>query len=283
MEARLEWNSYGKSRVRVMRVAREKSVHTLHDVEVAIQLEGDFERVHTHGDNSNCLPTDTMKNTVYVLAKQLGIEEIEDFGVALAQHFLSSHKPVSRATVEIRENLWSRADVAGAPHPHTFLSAEGGDKRTTTVSLDRASRSIESGLDDLLILKTTGSAFAGFPRDPLTTLPEVSDRIFATRICATWRFGKTSAIAWGSVWQRARKALVETFASHDESRSVQHTLHALGNGVLGACPEIESIHLSLPNVHCLLFDLTRFGLTNANEVFVPTDEPHGLIEARLTR
>ncbi len=156
------------------------------------------------------------------------------------------------------------------------------------MSADRTSRSIESGLDELLILKTTGSSFAGFPRDRWTTLSEASDRIFATRIRATWKFAarttaKSTALAWGSVWQRARTALVETFAGHDESRSVQHTLHAMGEGVLGACPEIESLHLSLPNVHCLLFDLDRFGLTNSNEVFVPTDEPHGLIEARLTR
>lgn len=283
MSARLEWNGYGKSRVRVMRVAREGAVHTLHDVEVAIQLEGDFESIHTLGDNAKCLPTDTMKNTVYVLAKQLGIEEIEDFALALAGHFLANHAPTSRVKVDVRENRWSRAIVGGASHPHTFLPAEGGEKRTTQVIADRKSRTVESGLDDLFILKTTGSAFADFPRDRWTTLPETSDRIFATRIRATWRFAKTGTIEWGAVWRRARAALVDMFAAHDESRSVQHTLHAMGDGVLVACPEIESIHLSLPNVHCLLFDLGRFGLTNPNEVFVPTDEPHGLIEARLTR
>lgn len=283
MSARIEWNGYGKSRVRVMRVARVGALHTLHELDVAIQLEGDFERVHTQGDNSNCLPTDTMKNTVYVLAKQLGIDEAEDFGIALTEHFLANHAPISRVKVEITEKLWSRATVAGAPHPHTFVPKEGGETRTATIEANRQARTIESGLDDLLILKSTGSAFAGFPRDRWTTLPETSDRIFATRICARWRYGNRRDVAWGSVWQRARTALVDAFAQHDESRSVQHTLHAMGERVLGSCSEIESIHLSLPNVHCLLFDLARFGLTNANEVFVPTDEPHGLIEARLTR
>lgn len=39
----------------------------------------------------------------------------------------------------------------------------------------------------------------------------------------------------------------------------------------------------MKNKHCLLIDLSPFGMENKNEIFVPTDEPHGQIEASVTR
>jgi urate oxidase len=39
----------------------------------------------------------------------------------------------------------------------------------------------------------------------------------------------------------------------------------------------------LPNRHHLLYDLSRFGLENANEVFHATTEPYGLIEGTIER
>lgn len=282
MAARLEWNGYGKSRVRLVKVVRNGDRHELRDLTVAILLEGDFEAVH-HGDNALCLPTDTMKNVVYVLAKELAFDAIEELGVALGDHFLAHHAAVSRVRVEVVENAWSRAVVDGKPHRHTFVPADSAGKRTATVRTDREKHTIESGLDDLMIWKTTGSAFRGFPRDRYTRLKEATERIFATKICATWQYGEGDHASWNEIADRARKALIETFANHAESQSVQHTLYAMGDALLALCPEIASVHLSLPNKHCLLVDLAPFGLTNENEIFVPTDEPHGLIEATLRR
>ena len=81
---------------------------------------------------------------------------------------------------------------------------------------------------------------------------------------------------------KIRETLLETFAHH-QSKSVQHTLYAMGKAALDSNPEIDDINLSMPNKHCLLVDLSRFGQDNPNEIFVPVDEPHGNIQARLRR
>ena len=57
----------------------------------------------------------------------------------------------------------------------------------------------------------------------------------------------------------------------------------MGAAALERYQEISDISISMPNKHCLLVDLNRFGLENNNEVFVPVDEPYGLIEAHLKR
>jgi urate oxidase len=140
---------------------------------------------------------------------------------------------------------------------------------------------VEAGLADLDVLKTTGSAFAGFPRDAYTTLAETGDRILATAIEARWTY-TGAAHDWEASWAAARRLLCEVFAEHD-SRSVQHTLYAMGERVLAGLPAVEEIHLRLPNRHHLLADLAPFGLDNPNLVFVATSEPYGLIEATLRR
>ncbi|WP_433937293.1 factor-independent urate hydroxylase [Sorangium cellulosum] len=272
-------NSYGKSRVRLVKVRRAEGRHELTDIDVDIELEGDFDDAYTQGDNGKVLPTDTMKNTVYALAKGHPVEPIEDFGVLLAEHFLGKGH-ARRARVAIAEKVWSRIDAGGAPHRHAFLRA-GGERRTAEITAAAGELAIESGIADLLVLKTTGSAFSGFPRDPYTTLKETDDRILSTLMVARWRTA-TRDEAPTRTWESARRALLETFAEQ-HSLSVQHTIHALGSAVLEACPAVDEVSLSLPNKHCLLVDLSRFGLSNDNEIFVPVDEPHGLIHATMKR
>lgn len=281
MAPEIVWNGYGKARVRLVQVVRSGDRHELRDVEVAIRLEGAFEAVHA-GDNRTCLPTDTMKNTVYVLAKERPVGAIEEFALRLARHFLASSAAASRVRVEAREHRWTRASVRGSAHRHTFLPAAGGEQRTAAALVDRQRADLESGLDGLRLLKTTGSAFTGFPRDRCTTLKEARDRILATKVRATWRMAGGHE-AFDDVFERARAALIESFAEHDQSQSVQHTLHVMGSEVFARCPEVVEVHLSLPNEHCLLVDLSAFGHTNENEIFLPIDEPHGLIEATLRR
>ena len=281
MSFALTRNNYGKSRVRLVKVRRGEARHELTDVEVDIQLEGDFDAAFTEGDNSKVLPTDTMKNTVYALGKGHPVDPIEDFGVLLAEHFLKTSPHTRRARVALTENVWSRIDAQGAPHAHAFHRA-GTERRTAVVNAATGGDiAIESGIADLLVLKTTGSAFSGYPKDRYTTLKETADRILATVMVARWRTAIRDE-APTKTWEAARKALLETFAEQ-HSLSVQHTIHALGGAVFEACPTIAEVSLSLPNKHCLLFDLSPFGLSNDNEVFVPVDEPHGLIEATMKR
>ena len=281
MTVKIIHDNYGKARVRLMKVVREAERHELQNLTVNIAFEGDFTEVHTVGDNSSVMPTDTMKNTVYSLAQQTReIEEIEVFALRVAEHFLTNNAQVTRAIVEIAEHGWTRINVGGEPHRHSFTK-DADETRTTKISATRDGATVESGIENLIVLKTTKSGFVGFIRDGYTTLPETTDRILATSIKADWRYANSDA-ATGDAWRNIRQTIVETFAEHD-SLSVQHTLYAMGEAVLEKFPDISEIALSLPNIHCLPVDFTRFGLANDNRIFVPTDEPHGLIEARLSR
>ncbi len=277
---RLGENAYGKSRVRLVKVSRREGRHELVDLTVGIRLEGEFEEAHVRGDNRDILPTDTMKNTVYALARQVEINAIEDFARTLATHFLPNNPVVSRARVTVREHAWHRIPVQGRPHPHAYI--RGSDEADlATVTADTGGTRVESGIDDLGLLKTTGSAFEGFLRDPYTTLRETSDRVLATAMRVRWTYG-VAEISYSECRVRARDAIVETFANH-ESRSVQHTAYAMGEAVLERCPEIDAIAFSLPNRHHVLIDLAPFGLDNPNEIFVALEEPYGLIEAIVRR
>ena len=280
-------NAYGKERVRVVKVTRRHDRHELRDVTVGVRFEGDYEPVYAAGDNRACLPTDTMKNTVYALARRHPLEELERFGVALAEHFRGgpAGEPAgapapARVEVELTEHLWTRVVVASRTHAHAFTRA-GTAERVALVTAAGDGVTVESGIEGLLVLKSAGSAFEGFLRDRYTTLGETSDRIFATAIAARWRYAGAE-VAYNALWHGVRQLILETFADH-ESRSVQHTMYAIGRAVLEACPEVAEIRLSFPNKHHLLVDLTPLGLDNPNEIFVPTDEPYGLIEAVVRR
>src|ERR1700675_375815 len=123
MAIKLGENSYGKSRVRLLRVVRQNGRHDIKELTLAIRFEGDFEAAHTKGDNQKILPTDTMKNTVYALARRHSIASREAFCLQLLEHFCSRNPQVSRAQVDAVQSLWARLPAGGAQsHPHTFTS-----------------------------------------------------------------------------------------------------------------------------------------------------------------
>ena len=274
-------NRYGKSRVRLVQVKRHPDHHDFREWTVEILLEGDFESCFTEGDNSKILPTDTMKNTVYSLARKSSAECVEEFGIEVLAFFLIHNPQVSGGQVVISEKAWEHLHTGGKLHPTTFVQSSS-ERQTTEVKVVRGKTpSVRSGLDNLIILKTAGSEFVGFLKDSLTTLPEASDRLFGTAARARWNY--TSAdLPFPTLRSRVRDTLLSAFAGH-VSKSVQHTLYAMGQAVLEDVPEVEDIELTLPNIHCLLVDLSRFGQDNPNEIFVPIDEPHGYIEARIRR
>jgi urate oxidase len=267
-------NHYGKSRVRVARLVRRQDHHELHEMTVAIQLAGDFDSSYTAGDNSSVLPTDTMKNTVYAFAKQDDVAEPEAFAVRLGRHFVATQKQIAGAHVEIEGHLWQR-------HGRFSFAAPAAHRRIARVAVMRDRVEISAGVRGFVMMKTKGSAFSGYPKDRYTTLPETRDRIFCTSLDATWRYSGDD-LPWNASWHGVMKLIMDTFAEH-ESESVQHTLYAIGEAVLEQCEHIGEITLTMPNRHYLPVNLQPFGLDAANEIFCPTDEPHGLIEATLRR
>ena len=276
----LKHHNYGKSRVRVMKVTHHPDRNDIKDLTVHIQFEGDFETAFTAGDNSPVLPTDTMKNTVYALARQGPVDPPEEFGERLARHFLGACPAARRAVLALAVHRWDRTGAGDEPDPHAFVRGPA-ERRLATVTMDETGVAVEAGLDGLGLLKTTGSGFAGFLRDAFTTLNETDDRILATDVEAHWRYAGPLR-DYTAAWNAVRASLVETFA-RQQSASVQHTLYAMGEAALAACPDAAAITLTMPNRHHLLVDLTPFGLDNPNEIFVATDQPFGVIEATISR
>jgi urate oxidase len=256
-------NRYGKSRVRLVKVKRHPDRHDLREWALEILLEGDFESCFKDGDNSNILPTDTMKNTVYSLARSSSAACMEDFGKELISFLLGRNPQVSAGQVTLSEKAWEHLESHGKPHPTAFRKASE-ELQTTEV-----------------MLKTAGSEFAGFIKDSLTTLPEARDRLFGTAVRARWGYSSED-VRFENLRCRLRETLITVFAEHT-SKSVQHTLYAMGEAALERISEIDDIQLTMPNIHCLLVDLSRFGQDNPNEIFVPIDEPHGYIEAHIRR
>lgn len=266
-------DTYGKSRVRLIKLARREGRHDVKEITFQILFRGDFLSCYETGDNSKILPTDTIKNTVYALARRHDIVSIEEFGQHLVEHFLKNNPQVAEVRVEMTEHLWSRIAAAAFTRE--------SQKRTALLIGTRDGVTIEAGIDDLTILKSRGSAFEGYIKDPYTTLKETKDRIFATAVRGVWRYASAS-IDFNVVWEGIRQTILDTFAAHD-SLSVQHTLHAIGKQVLKAFPDVTEIQLTMPNKHALLVDLSPLGLDNPNEVFLPIDEPSGYIEGKLIR
>jgi urate oxidase len=283
MTIRLGENQYGKAETHMVRVTRDGpdgSVHQIKDLNVSIALVGDFAGSHLTGDNSNIVPTDTQKNTVFAFAKEKPVGEIEQFGLRLARHFAHDFPTVQRARVSIEEYAWVRIDVGGLPHPHAFVRS-GSEKRTTTVTCTRESAWVVSGIADLVLLKSTGSEFWGYPRDSYTTLAETHDRVLATAVVARWRYAR-EAVDWADAFAGTRRMLIEAFATK-HSLALQQTLYAMGESALFARPEIAEIRLSMQNKHHYLVDLSPFELENKNEVFYASDRPYGLIEGTVIR
>lgn len=286
---RLGANQYGKAETRVVRIDRDTARHSIRDLNVSTALRGRFEAAHTVGDQSDVLPTDTQKNTVFANAQQAGVGAIESFATTLADRFLAACPAADGARVEIEEYAWERIQVEGAGHDHSFVRA-GHGVRTTIVDLDgRADdRTVEvvSGIKDLTVLKSTGSEFRGFLKDEYTTLEETGDRILATSLVARWRydarFVARGEIAWDASYAAIVALLLQRFAEI-HSLALQQTLYGMGRSVLEQFPEVAEIRFSAPNKHHFRCDLSPFGLDNPGEVFWAADRPYGLIEAAVVR
>ena len=273
-------HQYGKARVRVMKVTRNGKMHSIKELTVDVLLSGNFDASFTKADNRLVVATDSMKNTVNVFAKKKLGAHNEEFGVALGEHFLKTYPQVKRVEINLSERCWTRIAVGGKPHAHSFRE-ESPAKPFVRIVCTKRETQIESGVENLLILKSTGSGFENFLRDEFTTLPETSDRIFATQLKTTWTYTKRPK-NYSATNEKILGAMLATFAKNF-SPSVQVTLFQMGEAALKVAPEISKVQLAMPNKHCLLINLEPFGLENKNELFVPTDEPHGQIEGTVAR
>ena len=270
--------------MRVLRVQRAHSRHEVREARVEVSLDGDFARAYTAADNRSVVPTDTMRNLVNVLALEHLDTANEPFALAIAECLLDRYRQVAEARVEIEETVWSRMRIGGEPHDHSFVRSESGTP-FVRVTLTRSARDVVAGVRDLAIMKTTGSGFVDYVPDEYTTLPPTTDRIMATRLCASWRFadaGRDRPPDYGAAAGAIRGALLRVFAT-SYSYSVQDSLYRMGEAALAGAAGISEITLAMPNVHYLPIDLSGFGRDATGRLFLPTDEPSGQIEATLRR
>jgi len=273
-EAALAANRYGKSAIRLVKIVRGADRHAVRDLTVAISLEGDFAGSYVDGDNSLVVATDTMKNTVYAFAREHLTGAVEAFGSVLARHFVAVPQ-VEQATVSIEEHAWRPVGDTG-----DAFSRDRSSTRTAVVSATRDEITVDAGIADLTLMKTAKSAFAGFPRDQYTTLPDIDDRIMATKLSATWRY--LDETEFEASFTAIVRTLLDVFAAH-ESASVQHSIWLIGRAIVDRHPEVAEVTLTLPNLHHWLADLSPFGQPNDREIFIATTEPHGLIQATVRR
>jgi urate oxidase len=274
-------NNYGKGEVRVVKVTRNPGRHEIRDMDVAVAMEGDFEAAHVKGDNTGLIATDTVRNTIYALAKEHSVESIESFGLKLVDHFIENGPKVTGARADITEFPWTRIEVNGQGHEHSFVRGSGVRKARVTGD-ESGDRQVEAGIDDLLILKTTNSGWEGYLKDRYTTLPETNDRILATIVTAKWSYGNGTDLDFNRLWRSVRDQTLETFTDY-YSPSVQNTLYLMGKAVLESFPEVQWIRYTFPNKHHILFDLSPYGMENNKEIYWATNEPYGLIEGTVER
>jgi urate oxidase len=279
MAIRLGRNQYGKAEVRVVAVDRSSPRHALVDLNVSSSLRGDFAAAHTAGANAHVLTTAAQKNTVFAFARD-GVGQPEEFGLRLARHFAGTYPWITGARVAVESYGWDRIPVGGTPHDHAFRR-NGSEVRTAVVTVDGDQEHVLAGLSDLVVLKTTGSEFWGFPRDRYTTLAETRERILATAVTARWRYTRTD-LDFADCFAGVRGALLEAFAA-THSLALQQSLYAMGEAVLERFGEVAEVRMSMPNKHHFLQDLSAFGLDNPDVVYHADDRPYGLIEGVVER
>jgi urate oxidase len=273
-------NRYGKGRVRVMRIHRDGERHEVSQLSIKAMVEGDFARTYTEADNSDSVSTDTIKNIVNVVARENTGLCPEEFCQVLAKKYLYLYPQVARVVVTAHETRWNRLSFGGKPHPHSFV-LDGNGKPTVEVTATREGSALTSGIDGFTFMKSTQSGWASYLKDAYTTLAETSDRMCATAMVASWKWSAKPRDYQASN-ARILATVLEVFGT-TYSASVQDSLYRMGEAALAAVPEISEISMACPNMHFIPINLSAFGLDNNNDVFLPTDEPHGQIECTVGR
>ncbi len=274
-------HTYGKGRVRVMRIHRDGDYNEVRETSVKMMLDGDFAPSYTDGDNRLVIATDTIKNIAYIVARETLTAGPEAYAQAIAERFLQRYDQVSQVTVSLHETRWTRASFDGKPHPHSFTLDANGKPTVTLVAPRGAAPSVTSGIAGYTFLKSTGSGWVDFVTDDYTILPPTTDRIAATAMDAQWTWLSAPA-DYEAANALVLSTMLEVFAT-TYSRGVQDSLYRMGEAALAAVPELATVRMACPNKHYLPTKLEPFGMSSDNTVFIATDEPHGQIECLVGR
>uniref|UniRef100_UPI0037E7879B uricase n=1 Tax=Semicossyphus pulcher TaxID=241346 RepID=UPI0037E7879B len=288
-EQRVEFvrTGYGKNSVKVLVIRRQGSHHYIIELKADVELTLKTRKDYLAGDNSDIIPTDTIKNTVHALAKIKGVKTIEQFSLDICNHFLTSFNHVLKAKVHMEEAPWRRLEKNGVEHAHAFILSPDACRFCDVEQNLNGMPVVHSGVKNMTVLKTTQSGFVGFLRDRFTTLQEAKDRCFCTSVYARWRYNKIQDVDFDAAWKCVKETIIEKFAGpydHGEfSPSVQKTLYETQVLVLDRVLEVDEIEIVMPNQHYFTIDMTKMGLSNKDEVLLPLDNPSGNIAGTVRR
>ena len=274
-------NRYGKGRVRVMRIHRDGERHEVSQLNIKAMIEGDFAPAYTHGDNSTSVSTDTIKNVVNVMARENTGLSPEEFCQVLAKKYFDTYPQIASVAIASHETKWSRLSFGGKPHPHSFVLDSNGSPTVEVTGARGGPLAITSGIDGFAFMKSTQSGWENYVKDKYTTIPPTADRMCATSMVATWKWSAKPQ-DYSATNAKILDTVLEVFGT-TYSMSVQDSLYRMGEAALAAVPEISEISMACPNMHFILMNLSAFGMDNNNDVFLPTDEPHGQIECTVGR
>jgi urate oxidase len=274
-------NKYGKGRVRVMRIHRDGDRHEVSQLNVKAMIEGDFARAYTQADNSTSVSTDTIKNVVNVVARENTGLSTEEFCQVLAKKYLDSYPQVTSVAVTAHETKWNRLNIDDKPHPHSFVLDSNGKPFVEVAASRGGPSTLMSGIDGFTFMKSTQSGWENYAKDRYTTIPPTGDRMCATSMVASWKWSAKPS-NYPATNAKILATMLEVFST-TYSSSVQDSLYRMGEAALAAVPEISEVSMACPNIHFILMNLSAFGLDNNNDVFLPTDEPHGQIECTVGR
>jgi urate oxidase len=273
-------NTYGKGRVRIMRIHRDGDRQDVSQLNIKAMMQGDFARAYTEADNSTSVSTDTIKNVVNIVARENPGLSPEDFCEVLAKRYLATYPQIDDVRITAHETKWSRLAIDGTLHPHSFVLDSNG-KPTVEIHATRSGMTMASGIDSFTFMKSTQSGWENFYVDSYSTIQPTADRMCATSMVASWTWSAKPA-SYSAANTLILDTLLKTFAT-TYSPSVQNSLYLMGEAALAAVPEISQISMACPNIHYILMNLSAFGMDNNNDVFLPTDEPHGQIECTVGR
>eukprot|EP00039_Didymoeca_costata_P031564 m.35341 g.35341 ORF g.35341 m.35341 type:complete len:308 (+) comp8873_c0_seq2:192-1115(+) len=290
--------TYGKQSVPVFKIRKHGTNHSITDMQIQILLEGDVEDSWLTGDNHQILPTETQKNTCYVMALKNNFDCLEDYGNALAHDILDRYSHIKRIRLEMTERTWHRVMVGGKPHNHAFVTS--GDPIFKSCKMDVAKHmtKITSGICNIKLMKTAMSGFDGFIQDkygnlkPVGPGSEAPERIMCTDMVAEWTFSGVPAKGYRKTNEEIVSTLTDTFAGPPDkgvfSKSLQETAYKMATAVLDKFVSVNEVFLATPNVHFYTYpmEFSSGKIDNPNIVFQATDcqkNASGRIVTRLKR
>lgn len=268
--AHVQSSSYGESRLRMLRVLRRGDRHDPKDLTVALRLEGDA---------AARIPGEAIKNLVHRIAREQDHPAIETLALSMCARIVAEYPAVRLARVEIVEQPWTRLEAGGKPQGQAFMPA-GVERRTVTVTGNGTRTAVTAGLDNLVLLRTSGFAPDQRSRAADEETAEGLQRLFIAALGVRWSYG-TGDIAFVPCRQGVRSAVIQTFAWH-QGPTAHETLTEIADVVLTSYQEIAELTLTLQERPYRPVDLLELSV-DGDALFVAYDEPIDTVEITVAR